>query len=280
MEGLRFFIEDLLNYVFSGFLLTFFTTIVFILFWFIIGFIFIKIANKFLLSVLRIKKNDRRTKTIAKLVNNITKIIVWFIIIVIILSELGVDITPLIASAGIVGVAVGFGAQSIVKDLISGAFFIMERAYYEDDFVEINGFRGTVIELGLRSTSVKNWRGEIKIVSNGDIKDLINYSRTDSMGSVEFLMPHNVDLNKLTKLIANFLKAVKNKHQYVLEEPIFWGITKITEVGINFCILIKTVNGKIIETENKVRADLIEFLNKNDIKLAKQELIVYSNNKN
>jgi small conductance mechanosensitive channel len=278
MEGLRFFIEDVLSYVFAGFFLSFFTTIVFILFWVLVGIILIKIVNRFLLSLLHIRKNNRRTKTIAKLINSTTKVLVWFIVIVIVLSELGIDIAPLLASAGIIGVAVGFGAQSIVKDLLSGAFFIMEHAFFEDDLVDVNGFLGTVTQIGLRATTIKNWRGEVKMVNNGDIKDLVNYSRSDSMGALDFLLPQEVDVELVFDIIPRFLKKAKQKYKEILEEPNFFGITDVTTSGIHFRILVKVTNGTILTVQNKLRADLLLFLKQNNLAVAKQE-IVYSEKK-
>ena len=276
MEELRLFFEEWLSYIFSGTLLTIITTIFIIIFWFFIGWLLIKILNSFLFSVFKVKKQDKRTKTLKKLISSSTKIIVWFIIISIIFSQFGIDIAPFIASAGIVGVALGFGAQSIVKDFISGVLLLMEEAYYVDEFVEINGFKGTVIRRGLRSTSLQNYKGEIKIIGNGEITDLINFSRTDSIALIEFNIDYNTDFKKLNTLIQDFLIKMKKEYNKILETPQFLGITKLGDFGIQCSIIAKTTNNEHYEIERIIRANLISFLKQNDISIAFPQVIVHN----
>ena len=278
MEELRLFFEDLLSYVFSGTLLTIVTTIIIIVFWFFIGFLLIKLLNRLLFSVFKVKKEDKRTKTLKKLISSSTKIVVWFIIISIIFSQFGIDIAPFIASAGIVGVALGFGAQSIVKDFISGVLLLMEEAYYVDEFVEINGFKGIVIRRGLRSTSLQNYKGEIKIIGNGEIADLINFSRADSIALIEFNVEYDTDLKKLNELMNDFLIKTKKLYKKILEIPQFLGVTKLGDFFIQCSIIAKTVNNEQYEIERIIRADLVTFLNKNNIKLSFPQIVLHTKN--
>jgi moderate conductance mechanosensitive channel len=276
METIRTLISDFLDQFFTGTALQVFTSIGLILFWIILGIVFVRVTKRSLRSFFKIRKNDRRTVTIGKLINSITKVTVWFIILIIILSELGVDVAPFLASAGILGLAVGFGAQSIVKDVIAGLFFILEHAYYVDDVVEINGFLGTIVHMGLRSTSLVNWTGQVKIISNGDIKDLINYSKADSIAIVDFGVHYKTDLKNLSSLMPLFLEEVEKKYDKIVETPNFLGVTELADSSINLRIIAKTVSNEQHQIERNIRADLIDFLNKNNIEIPFPQVVVHN----
>src|SRR5699024_5315603 len=147
--------------------------IVFIL---IISLIVIRIGNKIIERLLssnirsRTKISDRREKTLHKLVQSILKYVVWFIAIVMILeSGFGLEIGPLIAGAGVVGLAIGFGAQNIVRDIFSGFFIILEDQFAVGDYVFASDVEGTVEEIGVRTTKILAWTGEMNVIPNGNI---------------------------------------------------------------------------------------------------------------
>ncbi|HOH18364.1 MAG TPA: mechanosensitive ion channel, partial [Bacilli bacterium] len=133
----------------------------------------------------RHKQKRRRAVTLAKMIQSIFRYTVSIIIIIIILDVWDVNIMPVLAGAGILGLAIGFGAQSLIKDLIAGMAIVFENYYDIDDVIEINGFKGRVEELGLKSTRIVNWKGEVKTFFNGDIKDVVNYSKNPSTGIVD-----------------------------------------------------------------------------------------------
>jgi len=278
MHWIKLVISNFLGQFFTGASLELLTSLALILFWVALGVILVAVTKRFLRSVFRIKQNDRRTVTIGRLINSLTRVTVWFVILIVILSELGVDIAPFLASAGVLGLAVGFGAQSMVRDFIAGFFFVLERAYHVGDVVEINGFKGTVTQMGLRSTSLVNWTGQVKLVSNGDIKDLVNFSKADSIAIVDFGVHYKTDLKKLAAIMPTFLQQLQDKYEKVVELPKFLGVTALAESSINLRIIAKTVCNEQFQIERNIRADLVDLLNAHNIEIPFPQIVVHTAN--
>ena len=121
-------------------------------------------------------EGNMRAGTILTIFNSTIKYVIYFIAFAAIMSTFGVNIAPIIASAGVVGVAVAFGAQSLVKDVITGIFIMLEDSYSVGDYVKAGGVSGFVTEVGLRSTKIRDWTNEVHIVPNGNIAVITNYS--------------------------------------------------------------------------------------------------------
>lgn len=243
--------------------------------WFIIGLL----ANLFLktafLRFLKLK-NDPRSRTIGKLVRNLIRVVVWFTIIIIILDELNVEITPILASAGVIGLAVGFGAQSLVKDFLAGFFFLVENAFNEGDVVEINGFWGTVEKMGLRATHIQSWKGIVKIVNNGDITNLENHSKADSLAIVNFGVAYDTDLDKVAKIMEPFMKELNDKYENIVEEPVYAGVTDLADSSINLRIFAKTVPNTQFGVERLIRKEIVNKLRENDIEIPFPQIVVHN----
>src|SRR5574344_1923161 len=129
---------------------------------------------------------QKRRKTLSKVIFSIINYSLAIISIIIILAIWGVDVLPALAGLGIVGLVVGLGAQKFIQDLIAGFFIIFEHHFDVGDVIEVAGFKGTVIDIGLKTTKLRNWRGDIKIFNNGEVNTLTNYSKNPSIAVVEF----------------------------------------------------------------------------------------------
>jgi small conductance mechanosensitive channel len=250
--------------------------VIVVLMWLIIG----VFANKLVATVIKrgmkVSKNDPRTVTISKLVISIMKYIVWFIIVLLILGQFGVDITPFIASAGVVGLAVGFGAQELVKDFISGFFIIFEHTFDIDEIIEVDGFKGKVLSLGLRTTVLENWRGEIKTISNGSVGSVINYSRNDSIGIVDFGVSYNTDLNKFNEHMEEFIASVFDQYDDFTEEPQFLGVTELADSSVNMRVIFKTEPMNYFGLERIVRRELVSFCATKGIEIPFPQVVVHN----
>ncbi len=155
--------------------------------WIIILFFFSRIVLKII--VMRFAKivddgdddyesqKEKRAKTLSHIIITTGNIIIYAIILIMILSVFGVDIRPILAGAGVVGLAIGFGAQSLVKDFVSGLFILVENQYGIGDKIKIGSFEGVVIRITMRSTVLKNKEGMLYYISNGLIKDVLNMSQ-------------------------------------------------------------------------------------------------------
>ena len=155
-----------------------------------------------LIFKLQMKKNHR-TKTIFTLLDGFTKYACAIIIILLILGAFGVDTTALVASVGVLTLIVGLGAQSLIADIIAGIFIIFENEYNVGEIISVDGFRGTVLEIGIRSTKVIDAAGNIKIINNSNIGDIVNLSRELSLAVVDLDFPYDVPVD----LVENLLKT-------------------------------------------------------------------------
>lgn len=173
----------------------------------LIGRVVSKLAQKALerLMVVRerapLRMDQRRTKTIGKLLNNIVTYTINFILILIILGQFGINLAPVLAGAGVLGLAIGFGAQSLVKDIITGFFIIFEDQFGVGDVIQTGAFKGTVEEIGLRVTRVRTATGEVHILPNGSIQQVTNFSIYNSLAIVDVPVANGDNLERIIALI-------------------------------------------------------------------------------
>lgn len=245
-----------------------------ILIWIIVGLILNFIIKKVIFRVIKASKNNSRSLTIGKLLNSVVRYVLWFIIGVSILGELNVDIAPFIATAGVLGLAIGFGAQEIVRDFISGFFIIFEGTFNVDEIVEIGGFKGKVLSLGLRTTSIENWKGEVKIINNGDINSIINFSRNDSIAVIEFGVDYSTDLNKFNQLMETFVNDAFEKYDMIVEKPKFLGVSELADSSINMIMIAKTDTMEHFQVERDLRKDIVAYCNEKGISIPFPHVVV------
>lgn len=174
-----------------------------------------------------VKIDPRRTQTIGRLVNNVVSYTVNFIVIMLILSELGVELAPLLAGAGVMGLAIGFGAQSLVKDVITGFFIIFEDQFAVGDVIKTGNFQGTVEEIGLRVTRIKSWTGEVHIIPNGSILEVTNFSTNNSVGVVDVAIAYDSDIEKATEVIRRTALEVFEGNENMIKAPEVLGVQTI-----------------------------------------------------
>ena len=157
--------------------------IIWIVILFFLGKVVLRIVVKRLAQVVDdgddeyISQKEKRAETLGRIIVSTGNIIIYAIILFMVLNLFGVDIRPILAGAGVIGLAVGFGAQSLVKDFVSGLFILVENQYGIGDKVKIGTSEGKVVRISMRSTVLKDEEGRIHYVSNGSIKDVINMSQ-------------------------------------------------------------------------------------------------------
>ncbi len=144
--------------------------------------------------------NASRVATILPLIMRFVQITLVVIVVLILLSSLGVDIGPLLAGAGVVGLAIGFGAQALVRDIVSGIFFLLDDAFRKGEYVDIGSVKGTVEQIHIRSLVLRHHLGALHTVPFGEIRHLTNYSRDWVIMKMEFRVPTDTDANKVKKL--------------------------------------------------------------------------------
>ena len=167
----------------------------------------------------KIKSNEKRSETLHKLIRSAIRYTIYFIAFFQILSTLGINTTSIVASAGIASVAIGFGAQSLVKDIISGFFIILEGQFAVGDEVKLYNQAafiagGSVMSLGLRSTKIRSGNGEIYFIPNGSINQVINYSLTYNLVEVKFSIQIDETIEAIEERIQKVLDVANNNDKY------------------------------------------------------------------
>lgn len=167
----------------------------------------------------KIKSNEKRSETLHKLIRSAIRYTIYFIAFFQILSTLGINTTSIVASAGIASVAIGFGAQSLVKDIISGFFIILEGQFDVGDEVKLYNQAafiagGSVMSLGLRSTKIRSGNGEIYFIPNGSINQVINYSLTYNLAEVKFSIQIDETIEAIEKRIQKVLDIANTNDKY------------------------------------------------------------------
>jgi len=159
---------------------------IWIIFLFIFGRLILKLIVRRLTKMVddgddeHVSQKEKRAETLGHIVVATGNIVIYAVILLMTLSVFGIDITPILAGAGVIGLAIGFGAQSLVKDFVSGLFILVENQYGIGDKVVIGKSEGNVIRISMRSTVLKDDEGKIYYISNGSIKDVINKSQHET----------------------------------------------------------------------------------------------------
>ncbi len=184
---------------------------------------------------------EARMATLLPLLRVALMVTLLAMVIMSVLTSLGVNVAPLIAGAGVVGVAIGFGAQSLVKDVFSGIFFLIDDAFRVGEYVEIDNLRGTVERISIRSLQIRHHRGAVHTLPFGELKSLTNHSRDWVIMKLEFRVPFDTDLKLVKKLIKTIGATMKEHEEYgasILETLKSQGVRRMEEfnmvVGVKF----------------------------------------------
>lgn len=172
----------------------------------------------------KIPFQQRRLDTLRVLVNNIARYTIYFLTILLVLKQFQIDLQPVLVSAGVVGLAVGFGAQSLVRDIITGFFIIFEDQFAVGDVVSINQFNGTVMEIGLRITKIRSWTGEVHIIPNGRITEVTNFSVQNTLAVVDVSVAYEEDLNHVQNVLQEIVNEAARGDENVVGEPQVLGV--------------------------------------------------------
>jgi small conductance mechanosensitive channel len=158
----------------------------------------------------RLKLRTRRVQTMGRLLKNAASYIFNFIAILLILGEFHIQLAPLLAGAGVIGLAIGFGAQSLVKDVITGFFIILEDQFAVGDVIQTKDFKGTVEMIGLRATRIRNWTGEVHIIPNGLINEVTNFSVNPLLAVIDITISYENTIEEMMTTIRNVLTQIHN----------------------------------------------------------------------
>lgn len=217
------------------------------------------------------ERADARADTITRALLGGFIVVIWSTVILLVLGELGVNLGPLIAGAGIAGVALGFGAQSLVKDVISGLFILIEDQFGVGDVVDLGECEGTVEALGLRSTRLRDVYGVMWHVSNGEILRVANKSQLWARALLDVEVAYEADLRHAQEVIQAVAHGMwedpKWGNDEIAEEPEVWGVQNLGPDGVSIRVVMKTEPARQWAVEREFRLRVKEALEQAGIEI-------------
>jgi len=237
------------------------------------------IVNRVIKSIIKktINRNgEKRKKTLLLLVNNIIKYVLMVICLLMILGIYGVNTTALVTSLGLLGLGASLAMQDTLKDLLAGFFIIFENQYDIGDTITIGNFKGEVVALGLKTTKIRAYTGEINIVSNRNIESVINHSSSNSLAIVDFDISYEEDLDKVEKIINQLCKNLTNELTGIKGDVQLLGIEELGESGIRYRVTVDTEAMAQFKIQRIIRKAIKEELTKNGISIPYPQVVVHN----
>ncbi|MBO4749035.1 MAG: mechanosensitive ion channel family protein [Lachnospiraceae bacterium] len=204
------------------------------------------------------KPKNHRAKSILSIISSLMKYVAAIVILCWGLSILGVNVSTIVASVGIVALIVGFSAESLIADVVTGAFMIFENHYNVGDIIEVDGFRGTVTDIGIRTTCITDPGDNVKIVNNSAMKNILNRSDRMSRSISDIGIPYGTDLEKLESEIPALMKEIYEKHTDMMkEEPKYLGVNELAESAVVLRFLVYVDEKDIFSGARTLNHDLL-----------------------
>ena len=203
------------------------------------------------------ERRKQRVRALGSILRSVASITIFSIASVVILGDLGINLAPLLASAGVVGIAIGFGAQSMVRDYLAGIFMLVEDQYGVGDVVSIGDATGTVENVTLRVTRLRDVSGIVWHIRNGAIEQVGNESQGWARAVVDYPVPYEVDLTSIRSLLSQAAQALWDEPDWrmvLLDPPEVWGAQEITSDEVTMRIVAKTAPLRQWEVEREIRA--------------------------
>ena len=235
------------------------------------------IVNKTIKKIIKLNintKDIKRKRTLFSLLNNLVKYFLIIIAIIIILNIYGINTSAILASLGIVSLIAGLAFQDILKDLLSGISIIIENQYTIGDTVTINGNKGEVISLGIKTTKLRNYEGEIIFIANRNIDQVINHSLDHSLVLIDLGLSYNEDIDKIEKILSNLFKKINNPN--ITREIRLLGIEKLDSSSVVFRIEAEVKPMKQYETKREILKQIKIELDKNNIEIPYEQLVIHN----
>jgi small-conductance mechanosensitive channel len=213
-------------------------------------------------------RRAQRARTIGSVLRSLSSIVVLVIGSIMVLAEFGVNLGPILASAGIVGVAVGFGAQNLVRDFLSGMFMLLEDQYGVGDIVDVGEASGVVEAVGLRITTLRDVNGTVWYVRNGEILRVGNKSQGYAVAVIDLPLAHHADLPQATEIVRRVTTervAAEDIAEHVLEAPEVLGVERVGPEGITLRMTVKVVAGQQWAVQRALNAAIADALDEADV---------------
>lgn len=249
----------------------------------VVGYIINKLLKKLSENIIFKKQKDfqknsyhyKKIETYKVLIQNIIKYCIIIFTILAILPIYGVDVTSIVAGIGVFGAVIGLAFQDVAKDLIAGLSIIIENQFAIGDTISVGDFKGEVIYLGLKTTRIRNYEGQIKIISNRNITEVINYSIAYSMAIVDVSVSYESDLDKVEKILKELSEELSNTLPNLKGQVEVLGLESLSSSSIEYRMVAKTSSMNHFTVQRLMRKAIKDRLEKSKIKIPYQQIEVH-----
>ena len=214
-------------------------------------------------------------RAIVNLFCSLTKYAAAIVLIFMVLKTLGVDTTAILAGIGILGLIVGLGAQPLIADVIAGLFIVFENVFEVGDIVVVDGFRGTVDDIGIRTTKIEDAGGNIKIINNADIKTLVNMTKALSVATCEMSIEYGESLERVEAILKDNLDSIKEAIPEIKEGPYYKGVSALADSSVNLKFIAKCEEGSRYQVERDLNRQFKLLFDKYNINIPFPQLVFH-----
>lgn len=253
----------------------------------ILIFLVIKVLTKIIYiiidrTVYRRKKSifsvdEKKINTLTAVLKNVVKYIFYFIGTVMVLDMFNINTSSILATAGIGGLAIGFGAQSLVKDIITGFFILFEDQFSVGDYIKVGEFEGIVEELGVRVTKLRDFSGELHIIPNSNIGTVTNKTRGAMRALIKVSVAYEENIDHVIRVLDDLCREIKETNENIVDGPTILGISNLGEYGMDLTIVAKTNPMDQWGVERELRKKIKEAFDKENIEIPYPKRVVYEN---
>ncbi|HAM58982.1 MAG TPA: hypothetical protein DCQ64_27640 [Candidatus Rokubacteria bacterium] len=217
----------------------------------------------------------QRARTLGPLMKSVTRYALAFMALMVTLREVGVDIRALLVSAGVLGLAVGLGAQSLIKDVITGFFILFEGLIAVGDVIEVGSHVGTVESIGLRVTKLRMLNGAQRVIPNGELTQFANYNKGWARAVLDVTVAYDVDVRRALELLERLARDWGRETGLALEDPQAQGIVRFGDGELGLRLMVKVPADKRAEAEMELRRRIKETFDREGIQVPSAERVVY-----
>lgn len=245
----------------------------------IIGYVLIKILTTIVEKTIRVrtkaglKDKTRRQETLVSVLKNVISVFIWFVVIMMIFEAFDLPVRTLLAGAGVVGLAIGFGAQSLVKDVITGFFILLENQFDQGDYISVNTSgslvaQGTVVSMGLRSTRMRGFEGEVYYIPNGTINEVVNFSRENAFSFLDISVSVEEDEKEIEQIINDYFKEHWQEEETFVNPPVVLGLNSIEKGLSTIRIMLEVQPMEQWGATRRTRERIKRVLRENGVEMA------------
>lgn len=238
----------------------------------IVAYKVVRVASK------KIFNKNNKMLTIMSLILSVLKWVITIVAVLMILSAFGVNTTMLFASVGILTLVIGLGAQSLVADIIAGFFIIFEGEYQVGDIITVDGWRGTVKDIGIRVTRLEDVGGNIKTINNSDVRNVINQTNELSIAKVTVPIDYDESLERVEVVLKNSFPEIKEKIPGLIEGPFYKGVSELGESCVELLVTAKCKEENIYQIQRDLRRELYIVFNNNNIGVPFNQIVLSNRN--